>query len=557
MSSVLFLWLIMLGAVVALRRSEHMFLSFFIEKLSPSQRRKVKIFAETVVAAVFICLIFPAWEHFESESYITTPTLGLSGSWRAGALLAGFSLLLLASIERLATYGGLKVLAPSILVVLVIAAALWAAETTFRTIGNYSLLIFFVGILGAAVIAGVPIAFSFSIAAVAYVFFVAQAPLSVVVSRMDEGMASPILLAAPMFILLGSLIVATGMARAMVHFLATLLGHLRGGLMYVLLAAMYLVSGISGSKAADMAAIAPVLFPEMKARGSKPGELVALLSASGAMAETIPPSLVLIILGSATGVSIAALFTGGLLPALVLAFALVFVVYFRSRDERVMASKVSGKIILKALAYALPGLVLPFIIRTAVVEGVATATEVSTIGLLYVMVAGVIIYREFNWRQLYPILVDTTSLSAAVLLILGAASAMAWALTQSGFSARIVADISGVPGGSFTFMLLSIILFAVLGSFLEGLPAIVLFGPLLFPISRALGIHDVHYAMVVILAMGIGLFSPPLGVGYYAACAIGRVDPIEGMKPIWPYMAALLIGLLLVAAVPWISIGFL
>ena len=134
---------------------------------------------------------------------------------------------------------------------------------------------------------------------------------------------------------------------------------------------------------------------------------------------------------------------------------------------------------------------------------------------------------------------------------------MAWALTQSGFSRQLAAAMTGLPGGAVTFMAVSIAAFVVLGSVLEGIPAIVLFGPLLFPIARIVGIHEVHYAMVVILSMGIGLFAPPFGVGYYAACAIGRVDPSEGIRPIWPYLLALLVGIVVVAAVPWISVGFL
>ena len=165
------------------------------------------------------------------------------------------------------------------------------------------------------VLLSVPIGFAFGLATLAYLATLTRTPLSVVTSRMDEGMSTLILLAVPLFVFLGLLIEMTGMARAMVTFLAALLGHVRGGLAYVLLGAMYLVSGISGSKAADMAAIAPVLFPEMKRRGANEGELVSLLAASGAMSETIPPSLVLITIGSVTGVSIAALFTGGLLPA--------------------------------------------------------------------------------------------------------------------------------------------------------------------------------------------------------------------------------------------------
>jgi TRAP-type C4-dicarboxylate transport system permease large subunit len=154
-------------------------------------------------------------------------------------------------------------------------------------------------------------------------------------------------------------------------------------------------------------------------------------------------------------------------------------------------------------------------------------------------------------------LIYTAALSGSILLIVGTATGMAWGLTQSGFSRSLAASMTGLPGGAVTFMGASIAAFIVLGSLLEGIPAIVLFGPLLFPIARAVGIHEVHYAMVVILAMGIGLFAPPFGVGYYAACAIGRVTPAEGMRPIWGYMVALAFGTIIVAAVPWLSTGFL
>jgi TRAP-type C4-dicarboxylate transport system permease large subunit len=153
-----------------------------------------------------------------------------------------------------------------------------------------------------------------------------------------------------------------------------------------------------------------------------------------------------------------------------------------------------------------------------------------------------LIYRQFDWNRLKPMLVDTACLSGAILLIIGTATGMAWGLTQSGFSRSLAAAMTGLPGGGATFIAVSIVAFVILGSVLEGIPAIVLFGPLLFPIARLVGVHEVHYAMVVILAMGIGLFAPPFGVGYYAACAIGRVDPAEGIRPILGYLLALLIG---------------
>ena len=555
LASILFLWLAMLGAVIALQRGEHMRLTAIVGRLSPPWRARAEALAVAAPALFLIVLLPWAREYAADEWYIETPALGWSNVVRAAAIPVGIGLMLVTCVLRLARLSWRDV-AFAVAGMLLVALAMRLGAPWLKAIGNWNLVVFFVVLLFAGVLMGVPIGFAFGTATLAFLSTVTRVPLTIVVSRMDEGMSSLVLLAVPLFVFLGLLIEMTGMARAMVAALASLLGHVRGGLSYVLLGAMYLVSGISGSKAADMAAVAPVLFPEMKARGADEGELVALLSASGAMTETIPPSLVLITIGSVTGVSIAALFTGGLLPGLVLAVALAGVARWRAGSD-IRGVKAPRSEILRRFAYAMPALLLPFVIRTAVVRGVATATEVSTIGVVYSVLAGLFFYRQFPWRRLYPMLVDTACLSGAILFIIGTATGMAWALTQSGFSRQLATAMASVPGGGFGFLLISIVAFVILGSVLEGIPAIVLFGPLLFPIARNVGVNEVHYAMVVILAMGIGLFAPPMGVGYYAACAIGRVSPDAGMRRIWPYMAALLVGLLVVAAVPWISTGFL
>ncbi|MBC7636585.1 MAG: TRAP transporter large permease subunit [Acetobacteraceae bacterium] len=557
LASILFLWLAMLGSVVALQRSEHMRLTAIVGGLSGPARARVEAMA-TAAVAVFLAMMLPsAWDYAADEWFIETPALGIHNTYRAMAIPVGAALMAVTALARLlriswrdAVFG--------LVVVGGLAAVLYVAGPWLKGFGNWNLVLFFVVLLGAAVLLSVPIGFAFGLATLAYLATLTRTPLTVIVSRMDEGMSSLILLAVPLFVFLGLLIEMTGMARAMVGFLASLLGHVRGGLSYVLLGAMYLVSGISGSKAADMAAVAPVLFPEMKRRGANEGELVALLAASGAMSETIPPSLVLITIGSVTGVSIAALFTGGLMPALVLAVALAIIARWRGRGENLTGIvRPPWGVVGRALVVSLPALILPLVIRTAVVEGVATATEVSTIGIVYAVVVGIVIYRQFPLRRLFPMLVETAALSGAILLIIGTATGMAWALTQSGFSRQLAAAMTEMPGGAAGFMAVSIVAFIVLGSVLEGIPAIVLFGPLLFPSARLVGIHEVHYAMVVILAMGIGLFAPPFGVGYYAACAIGRVSPDAAMRRIWPYLLAVLAGLIVVAAVPWFSIGFL
>jgi tripartite ATP-independent transporter DctM subunit len=558
LASILFLWLAMLGATIALRLGSHMRLTLFSNKASAATRQWLEA-GGTVIAGGFVAMILaPAFEYASDEAFITTPALGISNSWRTMAIAVCGVLMMAIILVRLAERARPHHLAGVLVLGAVTVGALWLLKPALLAMGNLNLLVFFFGIAGICIVIGVPIAFAFGISTVSFLAFMTSVPLTVVVSRMEEGMSGVILLSVPLFIFLGLLIEMTGMARAMVNFLASVLGHVRGGLSYVLLAAMYLVSGISGAKAADMAAVAPVLFPEMKQRGAHPGELVALLSASGAMSETIPPSLVLITIGSVTGVSIAALFTGGLLPALLLAILLGIVAYFRSRHEDLShVQRQSGRAIGKAFVIALPALVLPFIIRTAVIEGVATATEVSTIGIAYTIVAGILIYRTFPIRAIYPILIETAALSGAILLIIGAATAMGWALTQSGFSRQLAQIMMHMPGGAIGFLAVSVAAFAVLGSVLEGIPAIVLFGPLLFPIARAVGVHEVHYAIVAVLSMSLGLFAPPLGVGFYMACAIGKVNPDLAVGRVWIYLAALLVGIVLIVVFPWLSIGFL
>ena len=558
LASVLFLWLAMLGAVVAMQHGEHMRLTVFVARLSETKRRKVESLVACLTVLFCAALLWPAIEHMNEQWVILTPALEIPDALRVAAVVVGLGLMLLQSLLQLTRAARGADLAWALGCLLVLGAALHWASPFLMNFGHGNLLLFFVLMVGVCVVMGLPIAFAFGLCTLAYLQFSTSTPLTIVVSRIDEGMSHLILLSVPLFVFLGAFIAVTGLAKAMVQFLASLLGHFRGGLQYVLLAAMYLVSGISGSKAADMAAVAPALFPEMKQRGADPGRLVALLAASGAMSETIPPSLVLITIGAVTGVSIAALFIGGLMPALVGMLALCVVVYWQARGENtVLVKRTPLPEVMRYLWLALPALALPFVIRSAVVEGVATATEVSTIGILYTLIVGMLFYRQMDWRRIYPMLVETASLSGAILLIIGCATAMAWALTQSGFSRDLVALMTQVPGGAMGFMVVSLVVFVILGSMLEGIPAIVLFGPLLFPVARALGIHEVHYAMVVVFAMGLGLFAPPVGVGFYAACAIGKVEADLALHKIWPYLGALLVALLVIAFVPWVSIGFL
>src|SRR5713226_749376 len=331
LANFLFLWLAMLGTVVALRRDEHMRLTTFVNSIRPQWGRCLETVGALVLIVFVLEILLPAAQYLEVQKSTELITLSISDGYRVVAILVGATLTAVIALLRLLEATTWRDFLLAVALVGAVALALWLAQPLLLAMGHGSLVLFFVVLVAACVLIGVPIAFTFGIATFSYLALTTDLPLVIVVNRIDDGISNLLLLAVPMFVVLGLLMEMTGIARVMVNFLAALIGHVKGGLSYVLLGAMYLVSGISGSKAADMAAVAPILFPEMLRRGAHPGELASLLATSSAMSETIPPSLVLITIGSVTNISIVALFTGGLLPALILAVALGVVARMRAR----------------------------------------------------------------------------------------------------------------------------------------------------------------------------------------------------------------------------------
>ncbi|WP_287309354.1 TRAP transporter large permease subunit [Mesorhizobium sp.] len=557
-ASISFLWLAMLGSAIAIDRNEHLRLTIFLNLIPERGRHFVDALALLVVATVLLALIVPASQYVQEEWYVTSAALNIPMSFRASAIVAGLALMSVIAVGHAIRAATLANLAAAVAVIAALAVFGWLLSPLFLTLGYANIVIFLVGVVAVCLLLGVPIAFCFGVGTIAFIAFSTHVPMIVLVGRIDEGMSSLILLSVPIFVLLGCVLDATGMGKAIVEFMASLLGHVKAGMSYVLLGSMFLVSGISGSKVSDMATVAPALFPEMKRRGHKPKEMIALLATGAAMADTVPPSIVLIVLGSVAGVSIAALFTSGFVIAVVLLLVLAVLARWKASGESMEGvHRAPFSLVWKTLLVSAPALVLPFLIRGAVGGGVATATEVSTIAVLYALVIGALFYGGIGAKKFYAMLVETAALSGAILLILGTASAMAWALTQTGFANQLAIYMTDLPGGWFSFMLVTIAVFMVLGCVLEGLPAIVLMAPIMFPIAARLGINDVHYSMVVVTAMNIGLMAPPIGIGFYIACKIGDVSPDEAMSAIWPYLGALLAGLLLIAAVPALSVAYL
>jgi tripartite ATP-independent transporter DctM subunit len=556
--SILFIWLSMMGAVIAIHRHEHLRLTLLIDRVSPRWRKRLDALGQVLVIAFLATMVLPAYRHVVSESIIYSATLGISNGIRIAAVLFGISAMLLIAFSRLISTASLRRIAVATLMVAGAVAILYASRGLFADLGKLNILIFLVGVLGLCLVIGVPIAFCFGIGTLTFLLFTTRIPASILVGRMDEGMSSLILLSVPVFILLGFVLDLTGMGKVIVDFLASLFGHFRAGMSYVLLGSLYLVSGISGSKVSDMATVAPALFPAMERRGNKPEEMVALLATGAVMADTVPPSIVLIVLGSVAGLSIASLFVSGFVIAFVLLLALAIVARLRGGGDRSEHEKRAPlSVVMTTMKIALPVLFLPLMIRVAVGEGVATATEVSALAVVYALIVGYVFFGGISARGFYRMLVDTAALSGVILLIMGCALAAAWALTQTGFASLLAGFMTDLPGGWISFMLVSIVLFLTLGCLLEGMPALVLLAPLMFPIANGLGIHGIHYAMVAVVAMNIGLFLPPVGIGYYIACSMGRVKPEQAIRPMLIYLGALLAALLLIAFIPAISIAYL
>jgi tripartite ATP-independent transporter DctM subunit len=544
----------MLGAVLAMHRNEHLRLTMFVDKMSGTMRELFHAFTLVAISAFLIFLIGPAIEHIESEWIVNSPALEIPSGVRVSAIAAGLVLMLMVIGAYALKTVSIKSLGVAVVGVVVFIAVCSSLTGQFAQLGLLNIGIFLCGLVAFCLVAGVPIAFCFGIGVMSYLAFTGNVPLVVIVGRIDEGMGNIVLVSVPIFVLLGCILDATGMGKAIVDLLSSLIGHVKAGMSYVLLASLFIVSGISGSKVSDMATVAPALFPEMKRRGNKQSEMVALLATGAAMADTVPPSIVLIVLGSVAGVSIAGLFESGFFVAMVLLLALLVLARWKARNEVTENIKrPSAKVIGKFALIAAPALVLPFLIRSAVGGGVATATEVSTIAVLYALVIGQVLYGGIGWRRTYAMLVETAALSGAILLILGTASAMAWAITQSGVVQQLSSFLTTLPGGWVAFMAVTVLVFLILGCLLEGLPAVLLLAPIMFPIAKKLGINDIHYSMVIVCAMNVGLMMPPIGVGFYIACRIGDAKPDEVIVAIWPYIAALLVGVVVIAAFPILS----
>jgi len=400
-----------------------------------------------------------------------------------------------------------------------------------------------------------PVAFALGIAAAIGLAVSGVAPLLVVPQRMFEGADSFVLLAIPLFILAGALMETGGISARLVHLARVLIGHVRGGLGMVVVVSEMLFSGISGSTVADVSAIGALMVPALVRAGFKPERAVAIVSAASAMGILIPPCLLMVIIAQIAGLSVGAMFLAGFIPAAVLAAAIMLLIYVQARREGLAGEARANLAELgRALRGALVPLMMPVIIFGAILGGIADPTEAAVLAVLYAFIVGVFVYKEIPWRALPKILVDSAVTSGVVIFMVGAASSFSWLLAVEQVPTHLANAMLAVSREPWFFFVVSIVIFVVLGAILEGLPAVIICLPIFLPIVAKLGIDPLHYSVVVVAAIGLGLFLPPVGVGLYIAASFANLRVDQTIRAMTPYVLVLFFGILILIAIPWLTL---
>jgi tripartite ATP-independent transporter DctM subunit len=400
-----------------------------------------------------------------------------------------------------------------------------------------------------------PVSFGMGLATVIAILWQGKVPLNTVVTQMVSGMDSFPLMAIPFFILAGELMERAGISERLVTLAKALVGHIQGGLGMVVILGEYLFSGISGSTAADVSAIGALLIAPMERAGYSKGEAVAVVSAATAMGILVPPCIFMIVLASMTNQSIGAMFVAGFLPAVVIALGLIIFIYWQARKLKIPREpRASSRHLLRAVGDGLIAMVMPVIIFGSIFGGITTVTEAAVIAVLYSAFVGLVVYRRFSVAKLPEILLASTINSAMVMFLVGAATVFSWILTIEQVPRSVAQLVRSVSSAPWLFLAVSNFIFILFGAILEGLPALIVFVPVMYPIAMQFGIDPLHYGILIIASIGIGVFLPPIGVGLFIACAIARLNIVESAKYMAPYIIMLVLGLLIVTYVPWFTL---
>ena len=401
---------------------------------------------------------------------------------------------------------------------------------------------------------GVPIAFCLGITA-AFSLISLDMPLRVVAQRIFTGIDSFPLMAVPFFVLAGDLMNQGGTTLRLVRFSNALVGWIRGGLAHTNIVASMFLAGISGSAVADASAIGGILIPGMTKEGYDVDFSAAVTASASTMGPIIPPSILMVIYGVTTGVSIGALFAAGFIPGVLIGFSLMAVAYVisRRRNYPKLARRSFPEFII-AFRKAIFALLAPVIILGGILLGIFTPTEAAAVAVAYAFFVGVFVFRELRLADIPKILVQSGITTSVLLLVIGTANVLSWVLSAEQIPQKIAETMLGISKDPYFILLLINLFLLVVGMFMEGGAAIIILAPVLAQVAQAVGLHPLHFGFVMVLNLVIGLLTPPLGVCLFVACSIARISLVELVRAIFPFLIVEIGVLFLVSYFPVVAL---
>jgi tripartite ATP-independent transporter DctM subunit len=412
------------------------------------------------------------------------------------------------------------------------------------------------GVFAILLIAGVPIAFALSAATLTTVLYLGLPPI-VVVQQVSSGFNKVSLLAIPLFIFTGELMMRGGISDRLISLASSLVGHLRGGLGQVSVLASTMFGGVSGSALADVSAIGPTMIPQMAKRGFSKDYAVDVTISAALVALLLPPSHNLILFSAVAGggVSIADLFAAGIVPALMLALGVMGAAWWLAKVRGYPVETFPGwGAVLSRLVAAIPGLLMIFVIFGGIRAGIFTAVESSAIAVLYALAVMLLIYRTLGWKDFSGAAAHAARASATVLFVIGAAGAFGWLIAYLEIPSFVVETLNNLTDERNVALLLMVIALLIMGTFLDLAPKIIIVTPIFLPVAKSYGVEPLHFGVIMVLAGGIGLIMPPIGSVLFVGSAIGKISIAEAMKSIWPFFLSAIIVLLLVTFIPALSL---
>ena len=543
-----------LGAPAYFRRTNGMAYTALLDAMKGSRRQILQACGLLMLLCVCLTVLAPFPIFFVSQKAQTLPILGINSGFVAVWLGIGLVLMSVFTIEKLLALKLRHVLSGAVVPLLIVAATValrWAYAEGHIEMDPFILII---PALILAFIAGVPIGAILALGGMLFFLITGDAPTVTFPSSMQYGIGSYILLAIPFFMLAGTLMEVTGMAKRMIDMVQEWVGHVTGGLLIAQIIGMYIFSGVSGSKAADVATVGSVMKAPLRQYGYPPTESVAVLAAAAAMGETIPPSLALLVLGSITTLSVGSLFVAGIIPAAVLAIALIVAVVIRSRIKGFhKGPPFSLARALRSVPRAIPALLVPVIVVGGIVGGIASPTESASLAVVYAFAVALLVYHAIGWRTCWTALRDATLIAGMILFMIAASNLLSQSIVTDGLGRTLAAEF-GALKSPVLFLFVSMLVMIVIGIVLEGLPAILIAAPILLPVAIRFGIEPLQYGIVLCIAMGIGVFMPPVGIGYYVACAIGNAPVNATMRPSLIYNLFIVLGLMVVILFPQLTV---